>query len=151
PFGIITVNRWAGGVRATLDKQFNKFELQGGAETKLQLDDRVEYENIGENGESQRGAVTVNQVEQVLNHALFVNGTYHLRTLTLMGELRYDRLTISTDSLSKQFTGERSFQSVSPSIGISYAPASYMLFATFITSFQSPTTTELVNRPDGGN
>src|SRR5699024_11017524 len=151
PFGIITVNRWAGGLRATLDKQFNKFELQGGAETKLQLDDRVEYENIGEDGEAQRGAITVNQIEQVLNQALFVNGTYRLGKINLMGGLRYDRLTFSTDSPSNKQTGERIFQSVSPSVGISFRPENHTLFANFSTSFQSPTTTELVNRPDGGN
>src|SRR5699024_3770629 len=107
PFGIITVNRWAGGLRATLDKQFNKFELQGGAETKLQLDDIVEYENIGEDGEAQRGAITVNQIEQVLNQALFVNGTYRLGKINLMSGLRYDRLTFSADAPSNQQTGEQ--------------------------------------------
>src|SRR5699024_10725215 len=93
----------------------------------------------------------VDQVEQVLNGALFINGTYHLGNIDLMGGLRYDRLTFSTDARSKQQVGERSFQSVSPSIGISFRPANYTLYANFSTSFQSPTTVELVNRPDGGN
>src|SRR5699024_12554948 len=102
-------------------------------------------------GEAQRGAITVNQTEQVLNHALFVNGTYRLGKINLMSGLRYDRLTFSTDALSNKQTGERVFQSVSPSVGLSFRPEDHTLFANFSTSFQSPTTTELVKRPDGGN
>src|SRR5699024_12202322 len=77
--------------------------------------------------------------------------TYRLGKINLMSGLRYDRLTFSADAPSNQQTGERIFQSVSPSVGISFRPENHTLFANFSTSFQSPTTTELVNRPDGGN
>ncbi|MCW9708315.1 TonB-dependent receptor family protein [Fodinibius salsisoli] len=151
PFGIITVNRWAGGLRATLDKSFNRFHLQGGAEMKIQHDDRIEFENIGENRQPVRGQATVNQLEQVWNQALFVNGTYEVGDLNFTAGLRYDRLRFSTDSLSTRRTSSRAFQSVSPSIGLSYSPGPYTLFTNLSTSFQAPTTTELVNRPSGGN
>lgn len=151
PFGIITVNRWAGGLRATLDKSFARIHIQGGTEMKVQHDDRMEFENTGENGQPVRGQTTVNQLEQVWNQALFVNGTYMVGDINFTGGLRYDRLVFSTDSLSTRRTGSRTFQSLSPSIGISYNPEAYTLFANLSTSFQAPTTTELVNRPGGGN
>jgi iron complex outermembrane receptor protein len=151
PFGIITVNRWAGGLRATLDKRFNNLNIQGGAEIKLQHDDRTEFTNTGEEGEPVRGMATVDQLEKVWNQALFVNGTYSAGDINVTGGLRYDRLQFSTDSLATRQTGSRSFQSLSPNIGISYNPRTFTLFANLSTSFQAPTTTELVNRPGSGN
>jgi iron complex outermembrane receptor protein len=40
---------------------------------------------------------------------------------------------------------------VSPSIGANYQPGNQTIFANLSTSFEAPTTTELVNRPGGGN
>src|SRR5699024_338472 len=151
PFGIITVNRWAGGLRTTLDKDLGWLRIQGGAETKLQFDDRVEYENIGENGQAVRGDATVDQLEQVIEHSLFVHATYPLGSFNIMGSLRYDRITFSTDSLSAEQVGKRSFQSLSPNIGIGYSPSRFTIYTNFNSSFQTPTTTELTNRPKEGN
>ena len=40
---------------------------------------------------------------------------------------------------------------MNPSLGLNYRFNNSQLFANFSTSFESPTTTELVNRPGGGN
>lgn len=148
PFGIITVNRWAGGLRATLDKSWETFDLQIGAETKLQNDDRTEFENVGS---PKRGPVQVDQIERVWNQALFATGTYSIGSFNILGGLRYDRLRFKADAAVTKHSGERTFSSVSPSIGINYTPGNQTLFANFSTSFEAPTTTELVNRPGGGN
>jgi iron complex outermembrane receptor protein len=147
PFGIITVDRLAGGLRSTIEKQLGNLRINAGAELKLQHDDRVEFKNEDGN----RGAVTVNQVEKVRNEALFLTSTYTLGKINLLGGLRYDRLTFSSDSASSINTGERTFQAFSPSIGLSYNTGPITLFSNLSTSFEAPTTTELVNRPDGGN
>jgi len=151
PFGIITVNRWAGGARATLDKSWNRIDLQAGIETKFQNDDRTEFDNIGQNGTAERGDVTVNQIEKVWNQALFSTATVHVGDFNILGGLRYDRLTFSTDAPTAAQSGERTFQSLSPSLGINYQFREQTLFANLSTSFEAPTTTELVNRPGGGN
>ena len=151
PFGIITVNRWAGGLRTTFDKSWNRFDLQFGVETKLQNDDRTEFENAGN---ARRGAVTVDQIERVWNQAAFATATYSLGNVNVLGGLRYDRLTFNTNDTfgpTADQSGERTFQSVSPSIGINYRWNENTLFANLSTSFEAPTTTELVNRPSGGN
>lgn len=151
PFGIITVNRWAGGLRATLDKEWNNFNLQAGLESKLQNDDRTEFENAGN---AQQGAVTVDQVERVWNQAAFVTGTYSIGDANILGGLRYDLLTFNTADTfapSNDQSGSRTFESLSPSLGINYSSTGQTIFANFSTSFEAPTTTELVNRPDGGN
>ncbi len=147
PFGIITIDRLAGGMRATLGKEFSTLNVNIGAEVKLQHDDRREFENDSGN----RGAITVNQLEKVANQALFLTSSYTLGPFELLGGLRYDRITFSTDSTANNRTNSRTFQALSPSFGISLSIGTAILYSNFSTSFQAPTTTELVNRPGGGN
>ncbi|MDZ7680236.1 MAG: hypothetical protein U5J63_00660 [Fodinibius sp.] len=122
PFGIITVNRWAGGLRATLDKSWSDFNLQAGVETKLQNDDRTEFESIGD---ARRGAVTVYQIENVWNQAAFANARYSFGNFNILGGLRYDRLTFRTGDPVDSLSGSRTFQSVSPSLGVNYQRSNY--------------------------
>lgn len=147
PFGIITVDRRAGGLRGTLEKEFDNFRINGGVELKLQHDNREEFEN----NDGNRGLITVNQIENVRNEALFATSTYTAGKVKLLGSLRYDRITFSSDSASSINTGERTFQALSPSVGLGYTAGSITIFSNLSTSFEAPTTTELVNRPDGGN
>jgi iron complex outermembrane receptor protein len=148
PFGIIIVNRGVGGIRATLDKSWGDLELQAGIESKLQNDDRTEFENIGD---GQRGDIKVDQIERVWNQAIFATGTYSTGNLNILGGLRYDQLTFRTDAPVDSLSGSRTFQSLSPSIGINYQPSNQTIYTNLSTSFEAPTTTELVNRPGGGN
>ncbi|MBN2731270.1 MAG: TonB-dependent receptor [Balneolaceae bacterium] len=147
PFGIITVDRLAGGFRGTLEKTFDNLRINGGAEIKFQHDGREEFENDSGN----RGSITLNQTENVRNEAIFFTSVYPLNKIKLLGSLRYDRITFSSDSASNVNTGERTFQSVSPSFGLSYDAGRAIIYSNVSTSFEAPTTTELVNRPDGGN
>lgn len=147
-FGIITVDRLAGGFRTTLDNQWGNLQLNVGTETKFQNDDRTEFEHTGGGA---RGAITVDQVERVWNQALFVTGTYSLQNVNILGSVRYDRLTFSTDAPTIENTGKRTFQAFSPSIGINYNPGPVTFYSNLSTSFEAPTTTELVNRPGDGN
>lgn len=144
PFGIITVGRWSGGLRATLDRRFDRLELKGGAELKLQRDDRVEYENDG----GSRGAVQIDQLETVWNRALFASAAYRLGRARLLGSVRFDNLEFTSDASSPSASGERNFYALSPSLGLSVEAGESRLFANLSTSFEAPTTTELVNRPD---
>ena len=148
PFGIITVNRWVGGLRTTLEKSWSNFDLQVGLESKLQNDDRTEFVNAGN---AQRGAVTVDQVERVWNQAVFTTATYSVGNFNILGGLRYDRLKFRTDNPVDSLSGDRTFQSISPSIGVNYQPSNTTIFLNLSTSFEAPTTTELVNRPGSGN
>src|SRR5690606_18822135 len=46
-------------------------------------------------------------------------------------------------------SGRRTMRAVSPSFGVTYALPSATLYANVATAFQTPTTTELANRPNG--
>ncbi len=147
PFDIIRVNRLAGGFRGTLQKKINHFQLKGGFELKTQHDNRHEYQNNG----GRRGAVTVEEVEKVENKAIFGNAAYRWKLLTLKGGIRYDWLTFETDARKNVNAGKRTFHAISPSFGIGFHPGFAEFYANLSTAFEAPTTTELTNRPSGGN
>lgn len=147
PFGIIDLNRWAGGIRGTLERQLGSLDINTGFELKLQHDDRTEFNN--NNGD--RGSPYLNQLEIVTNQALFATAKLELGRWNILGGLRYDWLTFSVDSSAANQTPSRTFQSLSPSLGVTYRTATSKWFANISTSFEAPTTTELVNSPEGGS
>jgi len=150
PFGFIGLERNAGGARGTFSFQSLPFELDTGAEIKIQNDDRLETNNIdGERGDQ----VSVQQTETVYNSAVFLRTAAPItQYLTISGGLRADWITFEAeDELGNNIDGERDFFSVNPSLGLNYSFNNSQIFANFSTSFESPTTTELVNRPGGGN
>lgn len=146
PFAVITVDRLAGGLRGGLSRAYDDFSWKAGAEIKLQHDDRVEYDNV----DGSRGDVQVDQLETVWNQALFASATWQPGNLVLLGSLRLDRLSFASDAASAGADGERSFSSLSPGMGLRWELGTASVFANLGTSFEAPTTTELVNRPGGG-
>lgn len=144
PFGIVNVDRWAGGLRATLEQSFDNLTLNAGFDSKYQHDDRLEVENDG----GQAGDVQLDQLETVNNQAFFATSALSLGKLDLLGGLRYDWLTFYANP-SDDEAGERTFQSLNPSLGIAYSLNEQKIYSNFSTSFEAPTTTELVNNPEG--
>ncbi|MDX1671488.1 MAG: TonB-dependent receptor [Balneolaceae bacterium] len=147
PFAIINVDRLAGGSRLTLQNQFGKLKVNAGVAAKVQDDDRIEYAN--DNGSP--GAVQVNQVETVTNYSAFASASYSMGRWDLMGGLRYDWHRFRTDANTAVNSGERTFNALSPTFGLNYHYDGGKIFTNISTAFESPTTTELVNRPGGGN
>lgn len=147
PFAYITLDRLAGGTRLTLEGENAGLEWGVGLEGKFQRDDRIEYDNAGgEPGDS----VQTDQLETVSNQAVFARAALPLGERgRISAGARYDRLRFSAnDRLPGDDDGERTFQSVSPSVGVSYQFDATRLFAHFSTALEAPTTTELGNRPD---
>lgn len=148
-FGVINLERYAGGVRSTY--QFNSlpFDFQIGAEMKIQNDDRLETNNV--NGKP-GNEIMLQQEEQVLNRALSTTISIPAGdAFSVSTGVRADWLTFETPtSLDDEQKGSRSFFALNPSIGLLYNRNNTSVFANFSTSFESPTTTELVNSPTGG-
>lgn len=150
PFGIVTFDRFGGTLRSTYSFTELPFELDTGAEFRAQYDDRIRF---GPGGDE----IVLEQQETVLNQAFFARAAVPLTSrFTASAGLRADWLQFNADGVQliedseDDFDGERSFFSLNPSVGFSYRFADSQLFANFSTSFESPTTTELVNRPGGG-
>jgi len=149
PFGFIDVERLAGGFRGVYRFTGLPFELQTGTELKWQFDNRLETNNVNGNPGDR---VDVNQNEDVLNQALFARINIPVQRFNFSAALRADRIRFSTnDNIQENREGSRTFTSLNPGIGIVYKHPGFKLFTNLNSSFETPTTTELVNRPDGGN
>jgi iron complex outermembrane receptor protein len=129
------------------DSMPDAFELAFGLDYDRQDDDRRRLDN----NDGVPGVQTFEQNERVDSTGLYVQGEYELSDAwTLHAGLRYDELSydVSDRFLSDgDDSGKRDFDAVSPSIGANYKLENGVLFTSYSSGFETPTTTELAN-PD---
>lgn len=154
---IIDLARGAGGVRALLrwDRPAGDAGSRlwvAGTEVELQRDRRQNSQNL----QGERGNTTLRQDERVVASGAYVQTLVPFSsTLWTMGGLRYDRMHFRADDRlerpdGRDLSGERDLGALSPSLGIHWTPRPGTgIHANVSTSFETPTTTELSNRPDG--
>ena len=152
PFGYIAFTRNSGGARVTLRRSAGRLEGGVGADVGTQFDDRIEYTPTmdGTPGDS----TTLNQRETVLSGSAFAYARLHATDrLAVTGGLRVDGLRFEADDellRDGDDSGDRTFSAWSPTLGLSYDLGSALLFAHYSSAFETPTTSELSNRPDRG-
>lgn len=159
PVAIIDLDRAAGGVRAVYGADpsapgghaGSRVAFLVGVELDLQRDDRRNFENEG----GLRGDRTLDQMESVRALGSFVHARLPLAgRFDASAGLRYDRFRFEVDDRltdgDPDDSGVRGMSALSPSVGLhaELAPAIHA-FANVATAFETPTTTELANRPDG--
>ncbi|HUE76582.1 MAG TPA: TonB-dependent receptor [Longimicrobiales bacterium] len=155
PPTIIDLDRVAGGARVLLRSAHQSPERPFwafGLDAALQGDDRQNFENAQGN----RGALTLDQHERVTNLAMHGQAILPvLRPVGLFIGARYDRVAFSAsdrlvDADDPDDSGSRTMAAISPTLGLRVDLAHRVaLFGNVSTAFETPTTTELVNRPDG--
>lgn len=145
PFAYITLNREAAGIRATLGNE----RLSFGVDVETQRDERGEFVNNG----GAPGAQRRDQTDRVFTVGPFVRAFVPLaRRVDLTAGVRYDRARFEVEdrftSDGRDDSGSRTLTAFSPMLGLTYRlTAERTLFANVSTSFQTPTTTEMINRP----
>jgi iron complex outermembrane receptor protein len=102
------------------------------------------------------GAILLDQREDVQSVGPYVLLRLRPReAIELTGALRFDAVRFQVDdrlidSAGGDESGVRTMTSLSPSLGITWhASDALSFFANAATGFETPTTTELANRPDG--
>jgi iron complex outermembrane receptor protein len=155
PSDIIDLDRTAGGARilAELPAQLagRRIAVGGGLELDLQRDERKNYANAA----GQRGALRLEQLEHVRALAAFTHFTLELfRNAEASAGLRYDRFHFEAEDLfvvnDPDDSGDRTMDALSPSVGLTVRPVERLeLFGSVSASFETPSTTELANRPEG--
>ena len=156
PGRIIELDRRAGGLRTEHQFAWTSTRLVTGLDLDFQRDDRREFANEGlPEGERvddervfslvQYGDSQVDQEEQVQSFGPFVSLERDLGdvlTATVGG--RYDRYRFAVDDQS------RDMDQFSPMAGVVYRLDPFSRwYAHVATAFQTPTTSELGNRPSG--
>lgn len=154
PQQIIDLQRNLIGVRSAYLSGAPSDDLLWSASLDLQyqMDTRIEHTNVrGENG-----VLVTDQDENILNAGLALNTSYVLvDDLRATAGLRFDLLTFSArdhliDSTNPDESGEVNLSAISPAIGLVYSGfGDHHLFANVSTNFETPTSTELANKPDG--
>ncbi len=144
PWTTVDLDRSLGGVRVALqNRDIDYLNFGIGADASIQRDDRKNF-----NGEN----LTLDQRETVTNTAGFATVSTNMPYFNVSGGLRYDILYFNNNDFlqtgGEDQSGDRLFSAFSPNVGVSLNYANQLWYANYGTSFESPTTTELVNRPD---
>jgi iron complex outermembrane receptor protein len=150
------IDRAAGGARLSgtlpIGRAAAPPRLTLGVDIQAMRDDR---RNERSDAGAPTGVVLTDQRETVLEVGPFLQAHWPLSgRLDLLGAARFDRLRFRvadrflTDGIDN--SGERVMESVSGSLGLSLTPSrGVTVYANTATSFESPTTTELVNQANG--
>jgi len=153
---IIDLPQNAGGLDAIYD---NKIDLLGrkvdwsvGANAGFRFNNRKNHIN----NKGMDGEMFINQDEQVVNVGLFTQVLFPLTLKAdIAGSIRYDLtyfkvIDFLSNSQNIDNSGKRTMNGVSPAAGIVYRFTKLLnCFVNFSTSFETPTSTELANRPSG--
>ncbi len=157
PSDIVGLDRSAAGARALVrgahPTRAGALTLEGGVEIQVQSDARRNWENDA----GDKGALTLDQHEWVESASLFAQGRIDpLPRLSASAALRWDRFRFRVDDhhvaqdAGIDNSGERTMSSLSPSVSVIVRPVGAVeVFGSLSTSFETPTTTELANRPSG--
>ena len=156
PQRIVDVDRRAGGVRAAYGLPVRvagrQLQFVAGVEREAQRDDRQNFVN----DTGRRAAKSLDQLEHVTATAGFASLAVEATSrLNLLGALRYDNTLFSAEDRMVSATdpddsGRRRMNAASPSIGASWRLGrGSNVYANYATAFETPTTTELANRPSG--
>jgi iron complex outermembrane receptor protein len=144
---IIEIERVNVGSRNSFQYRTNGLKLSFSADAAYQSDDRKNWVNQS----GSKGNLTVDQIETVGSFGLAAIAQYTRNDISVTTGIRSDLLYFEADDAfggQNDASGARWMSALSPQIGITYQFGLNTLYSGVTTSFESPTTTELVNRPD---
>ncbi|MCH8556403.1 MAG: TonB-dependent receptor [Balneolia bacterium] len=147
-FAWIQVDRLAGGFRSSYQQEMSDFTWGVGVDAAVQSDSRRNWANEG----GDQGELRLDQQEDVYSLAGFSRISIPFGDFTVSGGLRFDWLDFrNNDRFMTNIddtSGDRQFLALSPMVSLSYDFGNWLTFVNYSTGFETPTTTELVNRPD---
>ena len=154
PQRIIDLERRAAGGRIVVSRGENddRLTVGVGVEHGSQWDDRRSFNSL----DGVAGALVLSQKERVSSDGAFARAGLALgSTLNALAAVRADRIAFHVDDRLVTPTnpddgGGRVMRALSPSVGLAWTVAPRLsLYSNIATAFETPTTTELANRPSG--
>jgi iron complex outermembrane receptor protein len=152
---IIELPQYSAGMVAFYNSKFTLgsklLDWSIGTEIAMRFNDRKNY--VNDNG--QKGSMIVDQDEQVLGGGVFFQVLLPAtEKLNIDACLRYDLTHFGVQNHLQSTSGSgsdgRTMKALNPSLGLIFRIAkSVRIFANISTSFETPTSTELVNTPEG--
>jgi iron complex outermembrane receptor protein len=167
-FATVDVDRTSGGASLRVSESgqlaSHLARIGAGADVQWQHDARLERENCIEatattancpQGSSLRGALRKDQRELVTSIGPYLRGELALapRLLASAGvradAVRFEVQDHLVTATNPDDSGDRTLHAVSPAFGLVYRLGTASVYANVSGSFETPTTTELGNKPDG--
>jgi len=154
PLRIIDLERRAAGARVAVERGAadDRLTFGAGLEHGSQFDDRRSFDS--QDGE--RGAIALDQNERVASDGAFARAALAITpAVSALASVRGDRVAFHVDDNLVTATdpddgGSRTMSALSPSVGLAWMLAPrFSTYANVATAFETPTTTELANRPSG--
>jgi iron complex outermembrane recepter protein len=156
-FAYIDLDRRDYGVRVTVSRPAPLGSLAhrvtAGLDFQRQRDDRL---NVGNNAGRPDTVRQLDQVEHVTEVGPFVQSALELTPhLSVTSGLRYDWVNFAVQDrlitpTNPDDSGRRLMSALSGSVGLAATPSDALtVYGNVGTSFETPTTTELANRPNG--
>ncbi len=150
PFAWIGIDRRVAGLRLGWNRVTGNLTWRVGADAAVQRDDRANAENVDG---SRGGPTSLDQRERVRYYALSAVAEWApTEFLAASAGVRVDRVSIRLQDrlpADGDDSGTRTFDALSPGVSVRWTGAGWTAFAGWSTAFDAPTTTELVNTPDG--
>ena len=151
PNAIIDLGRTALGGRVALGGSAGSLRWDAGVDLETQMDDRRNFEN---EGNAEAGEMTLAQDETVRALGVFAAAAWTRDFFNAHAALRYDRFGFEADDRlvgpgNPDESGSRTMDAWNPSVGAALDFGQVKLFASVSSFLQTPTTSELANRPDG--
>jgi iron complex outermembrane recepter protein len=160
-FAYIDLDRVAYGARVTATQPLRwgggppRQRLTVGADFQRQRDDRVNFNYLLPAGAQPDTSRQLDQLEHVTEIGPFAQSTIDLTAhAALTAGLRYDRVAFRVDDrlvsgTNPDDSGRRIMSALSGSLGLAVSPHDAVtVYGNIGSSFETPTTTELANRPD---
>ena len=126
-------------------------KIRAGYDMATQSDNRQRFNNLNGTADS----TSLNQLESFSNGAVFLVDQFIIGNWLFSAGLRYDWNKINVQDHLKadgNGSGERNLQNWNPSIGVSYEiKKDHFIFASFSTSFETPSLNELSANPVSPN
>jgi len=147
---IINIDRLSGGLRFNWIREFGNLRMVAASDVAVQSDQRKNWVNEA----GQKGRLTIDQAEVALSTGFALIGQYNVGNIGINAGLRADRLYFEVNdklfnsSTDSDASGQRTMTALTPQFGLTYDSGNATLFAGLSSAFESPTTTELANRPD---
>lgn len=150
PFSWIGIDRRSAGFRIGWSRSAGSLTWRLGVDAGMQRDDRLNADN--ENGMRGR-STSLDQREYVRAAAVSAVAEWTpASNLSASAGLRLDRISVRLEDrlpIDGDQSGKRVFDAASPGVSIRWAGQEWTAYAGWSTAFDAPTTTELVNTPDG--
>jgi len=153
---IVVLPQYSGGTVASYNSRIilgeKMLNWSAGAELSSRFNDRKNYLNNSGLG----GKLIISQEEQVAGAGVFLQALFPATSrLNIDACLRYDLTYFGVQNRlipdsNANHSADRLMKALNPSFGVIYRLVGNLsCFANISTSYETPTSTELVNRPDG--